>query len=87
MTEYPFWFPARRKIEMRITACRGHASTEQQLGASTDWAVSLAKMNPQALRRGFVSGHFGQILSTLTRNGRDQARLWDAEDGIVRSVH
>jgi hypothetical protein len=41
---------------MRITACRGHASTEQQLGGSTDWAVSLAKMNPQALRRGFVSG-------------------------------
>jgi hypothetical protein len=38
-------------------------------------------MNPQALRRDFVfSGHFRKILSTLTRNGRDSARLWDTED-------
>jgi hypothetical protein len=33
------------------------------------------------------SGHFRQILSTLTRNGRDPPRLQDAEDGIVRFVH
>jgi hypothetical protein len=32
----------------RITACRGHASTEQQLGGST----------AQALRRDFVFGAF-----------------------------
>jgi hypothetical protein len=33
------------------------------------------------------SGHFRQILSTLTRNGRDPPRLQDAEDAIVHSVH
>ena len=45
------------------------------------------KHEPEALRRGFVSGHFRQILCTLTRNGRDPARLRDADDGIVRFVH
>ena len=55
-------------------------STEQQFRGSTDWAVWLAKMNPpSAAQRFCFSGHFRQILSTLTPNGRDPARLPDAE--------
>jgi hypothetical protein len=46
-----------------------------------------AKMPPSAAQRFLFSGHFRQILSTLTRNGRDPPRLQDAEDAIVRSVH
>jgi hypothetical protein len=74
--------------EYAMVVAHGHASTEQQLGRSTGTVtVSLAKMNPKRCAEVFVFGHFRQILSALTRNGRDPARLWDAEDGIVRSVH
>jgi hypothetical protein len=37
---------------------REHTSTEQQFGGSTDWAVSLTKMNPQAPPRDLVFGAF-----------------------------
>jgi hypothetical protein len=89
MTEYPFWFPAPRKNRNADYRLPWHASTEQQLGRSTDWHRDcfVSGDSPQAAQRFLFSGYFRQILSTLTRNGRDPARLWDAEDGIVRSVH
>jgi hypothetical protein len=80
---------ARRKSNCRITACRGHASTEQQLGRSSDRHRDcfISEDGPKRCAEVLFSGHFRQTLSTLTRNGRDPARLWDAEDGIARSVH
>ena len=81
--------PAPRKSKCRITACRGHASTEQQLGRSTDWHRDcfVSEDAPKRCAEVLFSGHFRQILPTLTRNGRDPARLWDAGGCIVRSVH
>lgn len=58
MTEYLFWFLAHRKIEIRITVWRGHPSTEQQLGGSTDrhGDCSLAKMTPKRRAKGLFRG-------------------------------
>jgi hypothetical protein len=75
-----------RKAGLPPAAAR---ATEQQLGRSTDWHRDsfVSEDAPKEVRRDLLSAYFRQILSILTRNGRDPARLRDAEDGIVRSVH
>jgi len=47
--------PSPSKMNCRITACRGHVSTEQQLGDSTDWLRDcfVSEDSPQALCRDF----------------------------------
>ena len=67
-----------RKARLPPAAAR---ATEQQLGGSTDSHRDsfVSEDAPKALRRDFVSGHFRQIFSILTRNGRNPARLRDGE--------
>jgi hypothetical protein len=61
------------------TACR------QAVIQHAVWLYLRFTLSPEALHRDFsFAGHFRQILSTLTRNGRDPARLRDGQDGIVR---
>jgi hypothetical protein len=68
------------------------APLSRRLGGQHDGfgivGISSLKHEPAALRRRFlIVGYFRQIFSIVTRNGRDPARLQDADDGIVHSVH
>jgi hypothetical protein len=81
----PILVPGRSNIKCGLPPAVG-TPTEQRLGRSTDWHRNcfVSEDDPQKLCAEFLfSGHFRQILSTLTRNGCDSARLRDAEDGIV----
>ena len=86
MIEYPFWFPGPSKIELPDYCLVGTRPLSSSLA---DWHRDcfVSEDAPKRCAEVFVFGHFRQILSTLTRNGRDPARLRDAENGIVRSVH
>ena len=85
----PILVPRPSKIERPDCRLPRARATEQQLGGSTDWHRDsfVSEDAPKEVRRDLFSAYFRQILSILTRNGRDPARLRDADDGIVHSVH
>jgi hypothetical protein len=63
---------------------------EQRLGGrpTGTMTVSSAKMNPRnGAQRFLFSGHFRQILSTLTRNGRSSGTFTGRRGWYSPSVH